>query len=230
MSGGVFEWYNITLDSLEGLWQGFLLGFLPQFVGAVIVFVIGLAISVGVGRLATDILKRIKFNLIFERGNWDEALARADFKIDPSVFIGTIVKWVLVVVFLSASLEILGLDAFTRLLNDRVLTYLPNIVVGAFVFVVAVILADIVEKVLRVTVEGAQVGYGRAIGLIVKWSIWILAIVIILDQLSIAGALPQTLFTGLVAMIALAGGLAFGLGGKEMAADVLKDLKDRMRK
>lgn len=228
MPGGVFEWYNITLESLQGLWKGFLLGFLPLLVGAIIVFVVGLAISVGVGRLMTDILKRVKFNQVFERGHWKQALERADFRVDPSVFLGTVVKWVLVLVFLSASLEILGLDGFTRLLNERVLTYLPNIVVAGFIFVVAVILADILEKILRITIEGAQVGYGHAIGIIVKWSIWILAIVIILDQLSIAGALPQTLFTGLVAMIAIAGGLAFGLGGKDMAADILKNLRGKM--
>ena len=176
-----------------------------------------------------DILRRVKFNQIFERGNWKQALEKANLKIDPAGFIGSIAKWLFVFVFLSASLEILGFKEFTRLLNDRVLTFLPNIVVSAFIFIVAVILADIIEKILRVTIEGTQAGYGRIIGAIIRWSIWILAIVVVLDQLHLAGALPQTIFVGIVAMIALGGGLAFGLGGREIAAEILRDLRSKMK-
>jgi len=224
------DWLAIIQNSLETLLLGFA-NFIPNLIGALFVFIIGLLVAIGIGeRLVVGVLKAIKFNQLFEKGNWKQALEKADVHVDPAMFIGGIVKWVLIIVFFSASLEILGLTQFTRLLNERVLTFLPNIVAAAFIFVVAVILADILEKILRVTVEGTRAGHGRVAGAIVRWSVWVLAFVIILDQLSIAGALPQTLFTGLVAMLAIAGGLAFGLGGKDMAAEILQDLKKKLKK
>ena len=223
----ILDWYTVTLDALQNLWQGFV-ALIPALVGAIIVFVIGWFISVAAGKLIAEILKRIRFNQIFEKGNWDEALAKANIKVDASAFIGAIVKWVLAIVFLMAAVEVLGLKEFASLLKE-VLGYLPNVVVSAFIFVVAVLLADILEKVVRASVESIKAGYGHIVGLIIKWSIWIFAISIILVQLGVGAVLVQTLFTGLVAVIVISAGLAFGLGGKEIAADVLKDLYRKLK-
>jgi len=223
----VFDWYAVTLDGLQDLWQGFI-GFLPALVGALVIFVIGWFISVGVSRLVVDILKRIKFNQVFERGNWKQALEKADMKVDPAGFIGAIFKWVLVIVFLLAAVEILGLDQLAVFITN-VLAYLPNVLVASLIFVVAVIIADIAEKVMRAAVESAQVGQAHMVGVIVRWSIWIFAIIAILTQLGVTPILWQTLFTGLVALIVLAGGLAFGLGGKEVAAQWLQDMNNKLK-
>ncbi len=223
----VLDWADVTIQALQNLWQGFL-GFIPLLVGAIIVFIIGWFISVGVGRLISEILKRIKLNQILEKGGWKEALEKAEIKVDASGFIGAICKWVLVIVFLLAAVEILGLVQFADFLV-KVLAYLPNVIVAALIFVVAVIIADILEKVVRALVEGIRVGYGQIVGTIIKWSIWIFAILAILIQLKIAPTLLQTLFTGFVALIAIAGGIAFGLGGKEVAAELLQDLKKKLK-
>jgi hypothetical protein len=223
----ILDWYAITLQSLQNLWQGFL-GFLPSVVGALLIFFIGWVISVAVGKLIGDILKRLNFNKIFEKGNWDEALAKADIKVDAASFIGSIFKWSLVIVFLLASVEVLGLTQLAGFLKD-VLAYLPNVVVASLIFVVAVVIADISEKVLRALVETTQVGYGHIVGVIVRWSIWIFATIAILMQLGIAPMLLQTVLTGLVALVVIAGGLAFGLGGKDMAAEVLADFKRKLK-
>ena len=220
------DWYTITIEALKDLWQGFVM-FLPKLIGAIIVFVIGWFVSVGIGKLVAEILKRLKFNSIFERGGWKEALEKAELKVDPSGFVGAIVKWVLVIVFLLAAVEILGMNQFAAFLT-RVLAYLPNVIVAALILVVAVIIADILEKVIRVTVEGMKVGYGRLVANIAKWAIWVFAILAVLMQLKIAVELILTLFTGFVVMIAIAGGIAFGLGGKEMAGEILRDLKNKL--
>ena len=223
----VFDWYAVTLTGLQDLLRGFI-GFLPALVGALLIFGIGWIISVGVGRLVTDILKRIKFNQVFERGNWKNALEKADMKVDPAGFIGSIFKWVLAIVFLLAAVEILGLSQLAVFITD-VLAYLPNVLVASLIFVVAVIIADIVEKLLRAAVESAQVGQAHMVGVIVRWSIWIFAAIAILTQLGVTPVLWQTLFTGLVALAVVAGGLAFGLGGKEVAAQLLQDLNRKLR-
>ncbi|MDO8655491.1 MAG: hypothetical protein Q7R48_03750 [bacterium] len=222
------DWSILIIQALQSLWMGFL-SFVPSLIGAIIVFVIGWIVSVAAGKLVTEILKRIKFNQIFEKGNWDEALAKADIKVDTSGFLGAIVKWVLVIVFLTVAVEILGFSEFAGFLKN-VLNYLPNVVVASLIFVVTVIVTDITEKIIRVSVEKIKVGYGRTVSAIIKWSIWVFAIIAILSQLKFEAAdwvfeLVKTAFMG----ISLALAIAFGLGGKDVAADLLKSARDKFR-
>ncbi len=223
----VLDWYTITFQALQGLWTA-VVQFIPQLVGALIVFIIGWFISAALGKVIADILKRLKFNQIFAKENFKKALEDADLRVDPSEFIGGIVKWVLIIVFLLAAVDILGFSEFGVFLQ-KVVSYLPNVLVASFIFVVAVIIADIVGKILHATVESAQMGSGRYVALIVKWSIWIFTIIAVLLQLGVAPFLLQTLFTGVVAALALATGLSFGLGGKDAAAGIVEDLKKKLK-
>lgn len=222
------DWITVTVQALQDLWVG-IVKFIPAIVGAVVVFVIGWFISVLVGKLITEVLKKAKFNKVFEKGNWKSAFDRAGIKVDASGFVGAVVKWVLVIVFLLAAADILGLSQFAAFLTS-VLLYLPNVVVAALIFVATAIVSDIVEKLIRAAVESTKVGYGGVVSLIVKWSIWVFAILAILAQLKIEAAdwlvnLLGIAFTGIVAMLAI----AFGLGGKEVAAEFLQDLKKKLR-
>jgi hypothetical protein len=223
----LIDWYKTTYEVLEDLWKGFLT-FLPKVIGAIVVFLIGWFLALAVGKLITEILKKIRFNQIFEKKTWKEALEKAEIKIDPAGFIGAIFKWILVIVFLLAAVDILGFVKFAEFLI-RVLEYLPNVVVAAAIFVVVAIVADILEKIIRTTVEGMKIGYGNLLGLIVKWAIWIFGAIIILYQLGIAKPFMETLFLGIVALIVISFGLAFGLGGKEIAADLLRELQKRIK-
>jgi hypothetical protein len=227
---------TITSEALNQAFSDLLAGivsFVPLLILAIIVLVVGWFISVGVGRLIADILKRAKFNQVFERGNWKEALEKADLKADASGFVGAIFKWVLVIVFLLAAVEILGFEQFAGFLRD-VLAYLPNVIVAALIFVVAIIIADIVEKVVRAAVEGAKIGHGQLIGSVVKWFIWIFAIFSALLQLDIAvlpvQVLIQTFVQGIGYGFALAIAIAFGLGGKDQAAEILQELRGKLRR
>lgn len=223
----VQTWTDVTLDALLGLWQGFL-KFVPNLIGALIVFIVGWLIALGVGKLVEKVLAKLQFNKLFEKGGWKEALEKAELKVDASAFIGAIVKWILVIVFLLAAVEILGLPQFAVFLR-AVLSYLPNVIVAVLIFVVTLIVVDIADKVLRTTVEKIKVGHGHLVSLIVKWSIWVFAILTILAQLNIAQPFMQDLFRGIVAMIVIIAGLSFGLGGKEFAAEILDNLRKKVR-
>jgi hypothetical protein len=222
----ITNWLDTTVIALKGLWVGFI-DFIPNLIGALLVFVIGWVIAVAVGKLVAEVLKKIRFNQIFEKGAWKTALEKAEIKVDAAAFIGAIIKWVLLIAFLIAALQILGLSQLKDFFVD-VLNYLPNVVVASFILVIAIIIADILEKVVRATVEGVKVGYGQLVGAIIKWSIWIFAILAILLQLGIAQDLVKTIIQGVVALIVIAGGIAFGLGGKDVAADILQNLKDKL--
>lgn len=223
----LLDWYGITLRSLQDLLQGFL-GFIPALIGAVVVFVIGWFIAQAVGKVVADILKRAQFNQLFAGTGWKDALVKAEIKVNPAEFIGGLFKWTLLIVFVLAAVEILGLSQFASFLTN-VLGYLPKVLVASLIFVVAVIISELLEKILRVTVEGSGMGYGHFVEVIVKWSIWIFAIIAILLQLGVTPFLLETLFTGVVAFLVVAGGLAFGLGGKEVAGEFLQDLKRKLK-
>ena len=223
----VQTWAQITTYALQNLWQGFLT-FIPTLIGAIIVFIIGWFISVGIGKLVAEVLIRIKFNKLFEKTGWKQALEKAELKVNAAEFIGAIAKWVLVIVFLLAAVEILGFVQFAAFLKS-ILAYLPNVIVATLILVVTVILVDIVEKVVRTAVEGVKVGYGHLVSVMIKWSIWIFAVLAILHQLGIAKPFMETLFTGFVAMLVISLGIAFGLGGKDVAAEILQDLKKKLR-
>lgn len=218
------DWTTIALNSL----QDQIVPFVIKLIAAFAIFAIGVFVASLVGVAVTNILRKLKFNRLFEKGTWKEALEKAEIKIDASQFIGAIFKWVLVVVALLAAVDILGLSEFAGFLGS-VLAYLPNVVVAALIFVVAVILADIVEKVVRATIEGAKFGMGHIAGAIVKWAIWIFAIFAILGQLKVAPDIVNALVYGFVALLVIAGGLAFGLGGKDIAAEVLEELKKKVK-
>ena len=222
------ELTSITGQALLAVWSKFI-QYAPLVIVALIVFLVGWFFAVMISSLISQILSGLKFNQLFERGGWKEALEKADLKVNPSSFIGGILKWTLIIVFLMISVEILGSTQLADFLRS-ILGYLPNVLVAILIFVVTVVIVDIVEKLVRAAVEKSKVEYGSVVSTIIKWSIWVFAILAILDQLGIARSLTQILFTGIVAVLVVSFGLAFGLGGKEMATEMLQDLRRRFRK
>ncbi len=222
------DWF---LSVIQPFFQQFI-SFIANLVLAIIVFLIGYLISVGIGKLVTEVLKSVKFNKLFEKEGWRKALQRANVDVNASEFIGAIFKWVFVIVSLLIAVDVLKLTSFAGFLTS-VLNYLPNVIVAVLIFVVAIVISDIVEKIVRVTVERLKVGYGYLAASIVKWAIWVFTIFLILDQLLPASLLVKTLYTsivyGIVAALALGIGLAIGLGGKDIAASVLGDIHRKIK-
>lgn len=215
------------LEPLEGFWESFLL-FLPSLIGSILVFIIGWFFAVGVGKLVAGILTKLKFNSFFESESWSNAMEKADMELDVSQFIGAIVKWILTIVVLWVSVDMLGFSQFAELMGD-IVAYLPNVIVAALIFVIAVMVADFLSKIMVATTEKADFVHTGLAGAIVKWAIWFFAIFAILIQLGIANELLETLFEGLIYMIAIAGGLAFGLGGQDAAREMISKMKDSFK-
>ncbi len=222
----VQDWSIITLEALQGAWRGFLM-FLPRLIGAIVVLVIGWFLAVGLGKLIAEILRQLKFNRIFERAGWKEALQKAELKVNPSEFIGAICKWILIIVFLLASVEILGFVQFAAFLKG-IVAWLPNLIVAAAIFVVTVILTDILEKVFKASVKKMGVDYAGFLGVSIRWAIYIFATLAILLQLGVTPTIIDTLIKGFVGMITLSFGLAFGLGGKDAASQFIGEIKAKI--
>jgi len=123
--------------------------------------------------------------------------------------------------------DILNLFAFSDFLK-QVLLYVPNIVIAVLIMLAGVVLAAFLSKLVRASVLASRLHAARFLGALTKWSILIFAFLAVLSQLGVAGALVNTLIMGFVAMLAIAGGLAFGLGGKDVAAAWLEKIKDEI--
>lgn len=222
-------WYSVTYTALLDLWVTFI-NFIAVFIPALLLLVVGWFIAVIIGQAVSSILEKLKFNQLFEKGGWKQALQKAELKVNASEFVGAIFKWALFIVFLSVVSEVVGLVQFADFLN-RVLGYIPNIIAAVLIFVAAVIISDILEKIIRTAVEGIKVGNGHWAGAIVRWSIWIFAVIAIMRQLLIVPDLVTTLFNalvyGAVAFLVISLGLAFGLGGKDVAAEILAGMKKK---
>ncbi len=223
----VQSWSSTTINALQNLWEGFI-DFIPELIGALIVLIIGWLIASWIGKLVAEILKRLRVDKIFEKSKWDEALEKAEFKMKISEFIGGIIKWILVIVFLMAAVEILNLKAFSNFLGS-IVAWLPNLVVAAAIFVVAVILSDFIEKLMKAIVSKMDVGYTKVLGSIIRWAIWIFAILAILSQLGVAETIINTLIQGFVGLIVISSAIAFGLGGKDVAKEILQGLRNKMK-
>ncbi|MSU54662.1 MAG: hypothetical protein EXS48_02380 [Candidatus Staskawiczbacteria bacterium] len=208
-----------------------MLGFVGNLVLAIVVFIIGYLISIAVGRVIAEILKSIRFNRLFEKEGWTKALQRANVRVNPAEFIGAIFKWVFVILSLLLAVDILQLTAFSAILM-RLLDYLPNVIMASLIFVVAVIISDIIEKLVRVTVERMKVGYGHIASSTIKWAIWIFTIFLMLEQLLPNSLLVETLYMaivwGAVGALALGTAIAIGLGGKDTASEFIKDLAKKI--
>ncbi len=221
------DWSSVTLGALQSFWGGFI-NFVPKLIGAVIVFVIGWLIAVWIGKIIALLLKKAKFDSIFAKAKWQEAMEKAEFKMDMSEFVGSLVKWILIIVFLLAAVEIMGMSQFAGFLSG-IVAWLPNVVISVAIFIVAVIAADFLEKMMKAFVGKVNVKFVGLAGTIVKWAVWIFALLAILGQLGIAPEIIQILVTGVVALIVIAGGLAFGIGGKDMAKDILDNFRNKLR-
>lgn len=218
------SWSQVFLLSLQGLWYGFIETF-PRILLAVIIFIIGWIVATTLGKLVMMAVDALKLDKAFKNTGVDEALGRAGTHLHVGKIFGELVKWFIVIVFLVASLNILHLDAVTVFLQ-QVLAYIPQVIIAALILVAGTILADFVKRVVSGSAAVAHVRSAKMLGTIAYYAIWILALVTALDKLGIFGYFGQILFTGLVIMIALAFGLAFGLGGKDVAGRWLSRVSD----
>lgn len=200
--------------------------FLTQLVLAIVIFIAGWVVGSVLCEVVSKIVKAIKVDSILESAGAKSLVNKAGFNLDAGAFLGGLVKWFIIIVFLVAALDVLKLQAVNAFLTNVVLGYIPQVIVAALILIVAAVLADLSQKVLTGGARALDSKSAGFVGGIARWSIWIVAILAALNQLGIAGGMMQTLFTGLVAMLAIAGGLAFGLGGKDAAARYIEKLRE----
>lgn len=202
--------------------------FLPKFFWVAFVLIIGWFVAKWTGELLAAFLRRIKLDRVFKRMGWDEALAKIDTKFNIANFFGEIIRWFFVALLLLFFSGLLGLSQLSLIL-EKIIGYYPNIFIAAVIFLAAVFLADCSKKIVVGTLDKEKITYSDFLGKIIRWLIWTLAILAIFYQLKIVPTLILIIFIGIVGILVLSVGIAFGFGGKDLAAKILKELEERFK-
>lgn len=201
---------------------------LPNIFLGIVIILLGLYISKKIRDLVIHFLNRLRLNQMLSSLGWQEFFNRFNTKLDIPRFFGTITQiyfllWVVLVVLDMLSLSIVG-DIISNIIN-----YYPNIFISIVIFIVAVFIADFSKKIIVSDFKEEKLTYSNFLGNIIASSVWVIAILSILYQLQIAQTLILIAFIGFITLIVLTVGIAFGLGGKEIARKTLEDIEKKIK-
>lgn len=200
------------------------LSYLPNFFYGLLILVLGILLSSVVKQLFLSIVNFIKV---------DKLLKKAKIANDKTVNIwvevlAELLKWVTVILFLVPTMEVWGLSRMVAVLNN-LLFYLPNVIVAVIIGLVGYVVANLSYDIVLNSVRSLQKGVSKTMASFSRYAILTFTVLAVLNQLGVAQDLIRILFTGIVFMVCLAGGLAFGLGGKETAQEILKEVRRNLK-
>nr|MBI5455616.1 hypothetical protein [Candidatus Levybacteria bacterium] len=196
--------------------------FIPKFLAGAIIFLIGVIVASILKQVVLSLFKTLKLEEILKRYGVPEAKDQFSW----ANMLSEIVRWFVIIVFLIPTADVWGLQRIITVLNDF-LNYLPNVFVAAVIAMVGFVLARLSHDVVLASAKGVDEQTAAAIASVVRWAVNVFVLLAVLNQLGVASDLIKILFTGLVAMLAIAGGIAFGLGGQGAAKDVVEEVKKK---
>lgn len=202
---------------------------LPRIILAILIFVIGWMLAHGIYKGIVKLFKEAKVDEALEPTGLTKAFEKAGYKLNIGAVIGFLVKWFVVIAFLILGLDILGLET-TKGLLVGIVSYIPQVILAAFVLFIGFVAADFAKKLVIGSSKMVNFKNSGTIGSVTKVAILVFTILVVLNMLGIGRDIINTLFIGVVAMISLAGGLAFGLGGRDAAAQAIEDAKKALNK
>ncbi|HVF40129.1 MAG TPA: hypothetical protein VM939_09520 [Gemmatimonadaceae bacterium] len=215
------------MESLEGA-LSMVLNAIPRIFGFILIVAIGWFVAGLLAKGVTSLLRAIRFDDIVQRSGVGNFMNRLGTGMDPAGIVAGIVKWIVRVVVLLVAFDTLGLPAVSDVLR-QLLLWLPNLIVALVLLFIAGVLANALAGVVRAATSDAGFTNPDLLANVARTAVWAFGIVVAVNQLGIAQALINTLFMGFVGAIALAAGLAFGLGGRDRAAEAIDNWQQRAR-
>ena len=209
------DWGTALFNALSNA-VNLILTFIPRLIGFLIILIVGLIIAALVARAVTFLLRKVGFDRVSDRVGLTRFEQRMGIKMDTAGILGRIVYWFILLIFLVAAADALGVPAVSNILNTLV-AYIPNVFVAILVLFLGTLAATVVADLVRGAVASANIGNPNILAGIARWAIIGFAALIALEQLQITPTLLNELFGAIVAALAIAFGLAFGLGGQDAA-------------
>lgn len=211
---------DVFTNSLQSVW-GEVARQIPNLVIALVFLAIGWILAILIQRLIEHLFKTAKIDVLLKGAGIEDVLKKAGHELDSGYFVGMLVKWFIIVVFLMSSFDTLGLVQFSDFLR-QVVSYIPNIIAAVLIMMAAVIVGNTIERIVIASSRATDVHAAEMLGHTSRWAIWIFAAIIALKTLGIDTMILSTIVTAVFAGLALALGLSFGLGGKDYAQKVIE--------
>ncbi|MFZ2150129.1 MAG: hypothetical protein WAV15_03140 [Minisyncoccia bacterium] len=219
-------WSDVFTQSLQTLWWNFV-QFTPRLVIAIVFFVVGWLLGSLIARAIEQVFNSLKIDGLFSSIGADNFLRKAGMNLNTGYFVGQVVRWFIIIVFLLPSLNIVGLYDVASFLKDDVLGYLPQVIIAAFVLIIAALVSEALSKTVLATSKAMNLRAANMLATVAKYAVWVFAFIIALGKLGLNDYM-SILFSGIIAMLALGGALAFGLGGKEHASRLISRLGEEV--
>lgn len=213
---------NSLIASINSSLLG-LVTFLQSFVAGLIVLIVGVIVAALIRQLLLEVLKALRVENVLKRYGVPEGHGGLQW----SNILAEIARWFVIIIFLVPAVKVWGVPEATSVLSQIIL-YIPQVFVATILALVGLVVANLAHDVVLASVHGVSPQSARVVATVAKWSIVIFVSFGVLIQLGVAADLIRILFTGIVVMLALAGGIAFGLGGQASAKGILEDLRKRL--
>jgi len=172
------DFINTTVESLSNtfndMWQG-LIAFLPNLIGALLVLALGFLVGALFHKITEKILKFFKLNQLFDKFRITAMFEKAGHKFSIVSLLASVIYWVIIIVFITVSVEMLGLTQISEFLRNIVF-YLPNVIVAIAILVIGILIGNFVDNLIRNTTRAVKVASAEFLGRLAKWSILIFAI------------------------------------------------------
>lgn len=206
--------YDVSSAAQNGIDRTF--DFLPQLLGAVLLVIIGYFVAKLLSKLVAKMLHTVKFDRLLLDSPAGKYVAQV--METPSTFVGTVVYWLVFLGFVSMAVSVLNIQALNAFMG-AIYGYLPHVIAALIIFLVAgavsVAAVAFVERVMGNT------ALAKTISTVIPSLVMSIAVFMILNELMIAPAIVTITYTALIGAVALGLALAFGLGGRDVAARIL---------
>jgi mechanosensitive ion channel-like protein len=203
-----------------------ILSAIPRILAFIIIVAIGWFVSSLLAKGVTGLLRAIRFEELMQRSGLADFMSKMGTGVDSVGIVAGVVKWIVRVVVLLVAFDALGLPAVSDVMR-QLLLWLPNLVVAIFVLFIGGIAARALGNIVRGATAEGGFSNPETLANIARTAVWAFAVVVAINQLGIATNLINTLFTGFVGALAIALGLAFGLGGRDLASRTLEGWYDQ---
>lgn len=225
--GNFNEWGDIFVVSIRDLWYKIVV-FLPEILSALIILIIGLIIASIAGKIVKKVSGYLKIDTLMEKLKVKQEIEKLGLKFEFGTVLGKIVKWFFLIATLIAVADVLRIPQITQFL-EKIALYIPNILVATIILAIGVVVARIAYDTIKKGTETFRLSSytAKILATIAKWAVIIFTGMAALVQLGIATDMIRILFTGIVVAFSLAGGLAFGLGGKKKAEEIIEKINTK---